>query len=499
MAQLSASIAIAALLSPLLAFEASAREIAVVIDGDLTTYEQRFVAGAKQAGENLGVQIKLFSPSVYHDSESFVNLMRNVLNSKPLGVVVEARWNTEIAAKLRAEHVEGNIVWTTAQTGSFSDATNFVVWDDAHAGTVAADALAEAVRSHKGKSDGDIVLIQPSSQGVDNNLTAAFKQQLREKYPYLKIIDSPVVGSHSWSVPDITAYITAHPNLVGLYASTFLLGSAAAKAVVEGNNSGRINIVATDGLQNSGFLFNNNITEHSIFDANPYFLSTGTQFVVQDPFDLAYQGTKTVFELSKGDRTYQGQYIKTATTISGDELPAAFRNWTQGPGLNSVADPSVVPILYATDRKINDRDRQEFNGERDNELHYGIAFVRVPDHHQFGQLERPSWLTSWFRGVLFGNENDPADEFLLDRKQGFAKGRFDEIVTSSSSKSVIIFVHGFRNTLDNSLFRFAQLIFDGQLGDMIPIMFSWPSRGDMKDYEYDGNSARDWSRRLRHC
>ena len=85
MAQLSASIAIAALLSPLLAFEASAREIAVIIDGDLTTYEQRFVAGAKQAGENLGVQIKLFSPSVYHDSESFVNLMRNVLNSNPIG------------------------------------------------------------------------------------------------------------------------------------------------------------------------------------------------------------------------------------------------------------------------------------------------------------------------------------------------------------------------------------------------------------------------------
>jgi esterase/lipase superfamily enzyme/ABC-type sugar transport system substrate-binding protein len=487
MAFVSRSVALAILF---LSSESHASEIAVIIDGNFTTYEQRFITGAKQAGENLGVGIKLYSPSFYHDNGSLLSLMRNVLDSKPLGVVVESRWNTEIATMLATEHIQGNIVWTNPQTGFFSDATNFVAWDNAHAGAVAADALAEAVRSHKGKSTGDIVLIAPSSASTtENSVTAGFKHQVTEKYPDLKIVDSAFLGSDSSFPEDITSYISAHPNIVGVYASNFGLGSAAARAVAQQDKAGKINIVATSGLQTGDGFFNNIITENALANINPYIVSTGAQFIVQDPFELAYQSTKTVFESSKGDLTYQAQYIKTAMTISGNELPTAFRYWSQGPGPGSVADPRVVPILYATDRKVENDDRQDFSGERDSELHYGIAFVRVPDHHGFGRVERPNWLVNWIREVLFGGGNIPVDEFLIDRKQGVTEQRFNSIVTSSQAKTAIVFVHGFRNSFDDSLFRLAQVIFDGQLGDMIPIMFSWPSRGDIKDYEYDADSA----------
>ena len=89
----------------------------------------------------------------------------------------------------------------------------------------------------------------------------------------------------------------------------------------------------------------------------------------------------------------------------------------------------------------------------------------MPNQHKFGQVERPSWFENVIREVLFGDKNVPADEFLMDRKQGLSKGRFDFIVVSSLAKSSVIFVHGFRSTFDDSLYRFAQVIYDGQLRD----------------------------------
>ena len=262
MVHISRSIALAIIFAPFLSSETFASDIAVVVDGDFTTYEQRFIAGAKQAGENLGVEIKLFSPSVYHDNESLLGLILNVLDLKPLGVIIEARWNTEIATMLRTEHIEGNIVWTNPQTGFFSDATNFVAWDNAHAGAVAADALARAVRSHQGKSKGDIVLIQPhSASTVEDGVTAGFRHQLSQEYPELTIVDSPTIGADKWFNGDFTSYISAHPNIVGVYASNFNLGSEVAKAVAQEDKAGKINIVATGGGRQTNDFFNSDITE----------------------------------------------------------------------------------------------------------------------------------------------------------------------------------------------------------------------------------------------
>jgi esterase/lipase superfamily enzyme len=78
---------------------------------------------------------------------------------------------------------------------------------------------------------------------------------------------------------------------------------------------------------------------------------------------------------------------------------------------------------------------------------------------------------------------------MLKKRQGMVSDRFKFSITASIVKSVVIFVPGFRNGFDDGLFRFAQIIWDGQIRDMIPILFSWPSRGDVKDYEYDGESA----------
>jgi esterase/lipase superfamily enzyme len=53
---------------------------------------------------------------------------------------------------------------------------------------------------------------------------------------------------------------------------------------------------------------------------------------------------------------------------------------------------------------------------------------------------------------------------------------------------VLIFVHGYNTRFETAVYRFAQIAEDsGALA--APVLFTWPSRGKLFDYEYDHDSA----------
>src|SRR3954465_4370332 len=55
-------------------------------------------------------------------------------------------------------------------------------------------------------------------------------------------------------------------------------------------------------------------------------------------------------------------------------------------------------------------------------------------------------------------------------------------------QKVFVFVHGFNNNFQESLFRLAQLQTDANI-DGIPILFSWPSQGEVTAYATDQEAA----------
>jgi esterase/lipase superfamily enzyme len=55
-------------------------------------------------------------------------------------------------------------------------------------------------------------------------------------------------------------------------------------------------------------------------------------------------------------------------------------------------------------------------------------------------------------------------------------------------QKVFVFVHGFNNNFQESLFRLAQLQADAKI-DGIPILFSWPSQGQVAAYATDQDAA----------
>jgi esterase/lipase superfamily enzyme len=60
--------------------------------------------------------------------------------------------------------------------------------------------------------------------------------------------------------------------------------------------------------------------------------------------------------------------------------------------------------------------------------------------------------------------------------------------TSGKARRVFIYVHGFNTPFDQAVIRFAQLVHDSD-ANAAPILFSWPSRGNLLDYRRDFDNA----------
>ncbi|WP_019196062.1 alpha/beta hydrolase [Afipia birgiae] len=154
--------------------------------------------------------------------------------------------------------------------------------------------------------------------------------------------------------------------------------------------------------------------------------------------------------------------------------------------VNAVAAGATrVPILIATTRQPSLEDPGEmFSGERATAISYASVAVSVPpdDVRTIGHVQ-------WPRSV----PGDPRREFVTSAAKYIDKNEFTSEIASATKggrRKVMVFVHGFNNRFDESVFRFAQIVHDSK-SQAIPVLFTWPSRGEiaLRAYMYDRESA----------
>lgn len=138
-----------------------------------------------------------------------------------------------------------------------------------------------------------------------------------------------------------------------------------------------------------------------------------------------------------------------------------------------------IDMLVATTREASPNQGVLFNGERGSSLSYANVVVSIPPDRKPGTVQ-------WPRQV----PGDPAHDFVTTAVEPL---KFDQIRPwfrqhETKSRRVLIFVHGFNTPFDASVFRFAQIAHDAD-ANVAPVLFSWPSRGNLLDYNYDRESA----------
>jgi esterase/lipase superfamily enzyme len=159
----------------------------------------------------------------------------------------------------------------------------------------------------------------------------------------------------------------------------------------------------------------------------------------------------------------------------GDLIPVA----ASAPGA------SRVEMLVATTRAdaVEPPAGVMFSGERGRGLRFADIVVSIPpdSERKAGDVQWPS-----------SRPGDPAHDFVtlrankLDLKQAVAE--FDKRVAAAPERHVLVFVHGYNTRFEEAVYRFAQIVHDSG-APVLPVLFTWPSRGRLLDYVYDRDSA----------
>jgi esterase/lipase superfamily enzyme len=152
------------------------------------------------------------------------------------------------------------------------------------------------------------------------------------------------------------------------------------------------------------------------------------------------------------------------------------------PVADSVPGASKVDMLVATTRMQASDPKEFFSGNRGPELSFAEFTVSIPP-----EANRKQGEVQWPRSV----PGNPATDFVtlkadvIDRTQ--AAAWFRRTVRAVPQRRVLVFIHGFNNRFDDAVFRFAQIVHDAGT-PVVPVLFTWPSRGSVLAYGYDRES-----------
>jgi esterase/lipase superfamily enzyme len=145
----------------------------------------------------------------------------------------------------------------------------------------------------------------------------------------------------------------------------------------------------------------------------------------------------------------------------------------------ATAKTDRVEMLVATTREPSGDQATLFNGERSPKAHLTEIAVSLPPGRKPGEVQWPRRLPP-----------NPATDFAVTRVSEIDTIRAGSSWLNQNLKEghALVFVHGFNNTYEDSVFRLAQIVHDSGM-QATPVLFTWPSRAELTAYEYDKEST----------
>jgi ribose transport system substrate-binding protein len=256
--------------------------IPIIVKDTKILYWGRVLAGARKAGQDLGVNIAEL------DAMSGPNLDWDTMAPNAAAIVIAPAQSAilgkaaaKVAGKLKIIGID------SADDGL--PLTSKVGTDHVAAGRTAADILAERIQKTYADAEGDVALITalPGLAALEEG----FKDQIASKYGALSIVAERIGDGQARTGRTImTEIINGYPELRGVFAADPITALGVGEAVAESktNKTGdKINVVG--------------------FDADERlvkFLQDGTiaALIVQDPFRMGYEAVKTALAAAKGEQ-----------------------------------------------------------------------------------------------------------------------------------------------------------------------------------------------------
>lgn len=152
--------------------------------------------------------------------------------------------------------------------------------------------------------------------------------------------------------------------------------------------------------------------------------------------------------------------------------------------VESVGEATRQKIFITTTRQATEVVGAFYSGQRAPELGLASVVVSIPPNHVPGELERAKRMPP-----------DPRTEFAVIEPTVYqSDNAFIRSVNAAlaelppNERDILFFVHGYNNTISDSILRLAQFVEDTDYKG-VPVLFSWASAAQPAKYVYDMNSA----------
>ncbi|RAI02280.1 esterase [Acuticoccus sediminis] len=205
---------------------------------------------------------------------------------------------------------------------------------------------------------------------------------------------------------------------------------------------------------------------------------TATRWAEALGFGASRSPARTAAPRRSGLRVAWVVTASLALSACGGQIEGALT-----PVPDAVGVGSIVDILVATTREPTADQASLFTGERGPRLAFVDIAVSIPPDNArtVGEVQRAKSATG-----------DPKRDFVVVSTQHLelqqAIDTFNGRVKSVPGRRVMVFVHGYNNRFDDAVFRLAQIVHDSD-AEVVPLLFTWPSRGSLLAYGYDRESA----------
>jgi ribose transport system substrate-binding protein len=273
--------------------------IPVIVKDMTLPYWRAVLAGARKAGQDLGVNVVGLGAQSESDTNGQISILAAAVASNPAAIVIApsefaalGKPIDEAAKKVKIIGIE-----SAADTKAM---TSLLATDNLNAGRVAADALAVAITKTYADTEGDVVMItsMPGVPSLDQR-AKGFKEVVTAKYKALDITAEKVADGKPATVLGIMNDLIANTgDLRGVFVSDPTTAQAVSQAVVEKKTNDKINIVGVGSDEKLVKFLQDDVI---------------TGLVVEDPFRMGYEGVKAALAASKGEQVSAN--IDTGVTL----------------------------------------------------------------------------------------------------------------------------------------------------------------------------------------
>ncbi len=261
--------------------------VAVIVKDTTLPFWQTVLAGARQAGQDMGVDIAELGAQSETDAKGQIDLLAKAVASNPAAIVIAPAQLAALGKPLDEAARKTKII--SIESAADTKATaSLLATDNIKVGRMAADALAAAITKTYGDTEGNIAVItsMPGVASLDQR-AKGFKDTLAAKYRALNIAADRVADGKPTSVLGMMKDIIANTaDLRGVFASDLVATQAVGQAIAESKSGDKINVVGVGADERSVKLLQDD---------------TIAGLVVEDPFRMGYDGVKAALAAARGE------------------------------------------------------------------------------------------------------------------------------------------------------------------------------------------------------